>query len=59
MVDKVIKKDPDKSLTSKQLKNLLILSNIKFSNKLKVADLKILCQENNLIEAEFKNVAAG
>jgi hypothetical protein len=59
MVDKLVKKDPDKSLTSKQLKDLLTLSNIKFSNKLKVEDLKILCQEHNLIKPEFKNVAAG
>jgi hypothetical protein len=45
-----MKRPPDKPLTCVELKNLLKLSDIKFSNKLKVEGLRLLCQKHNLIE---------
>ena len=51
-----MKKPPDKPLTCDKLKDLLKLSDIEFSNKLKVEDLRLLCQKHNLIEPEFKDV---
>ena len=53
------KKEPDKPLTKDKLKDLLKLSNIIFSNKLKVEDLRRLCQQHNLIASplpKFKDV---
>ena len=44
-----MKKPPDKPLTYDKLKDLLKLSDIEFSNKLKVEDLRLLCQKHNLI----------
>jgi hypothetical protein len=51
-----MKRPPDKPLTCVELKDLLKLSDIEFSNKLKVEDLRLLCQKHNLIEQEFKDI---